>query len=304
MQPRRILTRSLSAMTEAGTKAFGLVAKRKDGRNPMEDVQFANETDPAYLATEPNSPFVFVPTEAGCRQGGFFDAVAMDFEIPRVAADEDDDEDQSEGSRDSIWTTSEFQDIAYELGVADILLAPSDPNANPYYPPMPSPREPTSFGSSVDGGAAVGAGERKSPLRALVRRISNTLIMKPGSGVVVEKIEKSDSPSSSPASTLMSLPQIDDVPPQLARFSFASDATTGTLQRYLARRQLQSRNIEKTLNMSILAYEREGSWLIDHDSMDRNFVCPFPTCEAHYGPGAGRKRRHVVRHPVETVYED
>ncbi|KAG9051375.1 hypothetical protein FS837_008470 [Tulasnella sp. UAMH 9824] len=289
-------------MSEAGTKALGFVAKRKDSRNPMEDEQYANETDPAYLATEPNSPFTFIfPTEAGCRQGGFFDSVPMDFGIPLVAADEDDDEDQSEESRDSIWTTSEFQDIAYELGVADILLAPSDPNANPYHPPVPSPREPTSFGSSVDGGATVGTGDRKSPLRALVRRISNALIVKPGTGVV---IEKSDSPNSSPASTLMSLPQIDDVPPQLARFSFASDATTGTLQRYLARRQLQSRAIEKTLNMSILAYEREGSWLIDHDSMDSNFVCPFPTCEAHYGPGAGRKRRHAVRRHVETVYED
>lgn len=116
------------------------------------------------------------------------------------------------------WTiqTSEFQDIAYELGVADILLAPSDPNANPYYPPVASPREPTSFGSSVDGGAAVGTADRKSPLRALVRRISNTLIMKPGTGMVV--VEKSDSPNSSPASTLMSLPQIDDVPPQVRVF--------------------------------------------------------------------------------------
>ncbi|KAG8935461.1 hypothetical protein FRC01_000070, partial [Tulasnella sp. 417] len=168
-------------MSEAGNKALGLVAKRKDNR-PV-DAQFDDETDPAYLATEPSSPFIFVPTEAGCRQGGFFDSVPMDFGIPRVAADGDDDEDQSEGSRDSIWTTSEFQDIAYELGVADILLAPSDPNANPYYPPMPSPQEPTSFGSSVDGGAAVGTAERKSPLRALVRRVSNILIMKPGLGV-------------------------------------------------------------------------------------------------------------------------
>lgn len=155
-----------------------------------------------------------------------------------MAADED-EEDQSDGSRDSIWTVSllppatlldgdlvtgpliwtvqasDFQDIAYELGVADILLAPSDPNANPYYPDMPSPREPTSFGSSVDGGGAVGTTERKSPLRNLVRRISNTFILKPGT-VVVE--EKSDSPSSSPASTLMSLPQIDDVPPQVRVF--------------------------------------------------------------------------------------
>lgn len=299
MQPRRILARSLSAMSEAGNKALCLVAKPKGSRNPLEDVECGNETDPAYMATEPNSPFVF-PTEAGCRQGGFFDSVTLDFEIPRVAADED-EEDQSDGSRDSIWTASDFQDIAYELGVADILLAPSDPNANPYYPEMPSTREPTSFGSSVDGGGAVGTAERKSPLRNLVRRISNTFILKPGA-VIVE--EKSDSPSSSPASTLMSLPQIDDVPPQLARFSFASDATTGTLARYLARRQLQSRGIEKTLNTSILAYEREGSWLLDHDSMDRNFVCPFPTCEAHYGAGAGRRTRPAVRPQVETVYED
>ncbi|KAG8988779.1 hypothetical protein FRB90_002549 [Tulasnella sp. 427] len=134
-------------MSEAGNKALGLVAKRKGSQNATEDIPLDDETDPAYLATEPNSPFVF-PTEAGCRQGGYFDAVALDFDIPQVATGEDEEADELEGSRDSVWSTSDFQDIAYELGVADILLAPSDPNANPYYPPDALPREPTSFSSS------------------------------------------------------------------------------------------------------------------------------------------------------------
>lgn len=97
--------------------------------------------------------------------------------------------------------------------------------------------------------------------------------------------------------------------PQLARLSIASDSTTGSLSRYLSARRVIRMSVENSLanaaGHSILKYEREGSWIVNHPlTQDNQFKCPIPQCEAHYGVRPRARRAHQIRTPVDTLFED
>ncbi|KAG9035327.1 hypothetical protein FRB95_011477 [Tulasnella sp. JGI-2019a] len=127
----------------------------------------------------------------------------------------------------------------------------------------------------------------------------------------------SSSQSSQSNSTLVDMPRISHTPPQLARLSVASDSTTASLARYLSRRRAKGASIEMSLGpekgMSLIKYEREGSWIMNHPlTQDSTFMCPDRCCEAHHGKSGrkesskshSRRRTRGTRPTVETVFEN
>ncbi|KAG8967158.1 hypothetical protein FRC03_010531 [Tulasnella sp. 419] len=94
------------------------------------------------------------------------------------------------------------------------------------------------------------------------------------------KLQARRSSSRVPSGSAPSPPHMVEMAPQLARMSFASDRTDGTLMRYIHRREAITERLQasylRVKGMTISGYEQRGSWVKD------DFVCPFPDCEAHH----------------------
>jgi len=284
-QPRDMLVRSVSAVSQVGNKVLlSLISPPGRKGNRISSDQTTEEiADPAYLLAEAlggqNSSSDASPMtpEAGCRQGGYFDSLEFDLGIPKVTGHEVE------------VTEEDASDTVYDF--VDSPNTTSDEVSND---------------APVDNGGNT-ALRRLRMWKAKMRKISESLLSRD----VPEAPQSSSSSESSLAS--LDLPELR-LPPQLARMSYASDATTGTLLQYLARRLANQKATERLSSrsggISILGYEREGSWLVnDEVGEDTKFTCPFPQCEAHHGCSRNSVisrswHRERLRLPVETVFED
>ncbi|KAG8901851.1 hypothetical protein FRB99_005075, partial [Tulasnella sp. 403] len=240
---KQIFTKSISAVSEAGTKMCGslrLTPRRKGNRHDRTEHRDAEDAEDDEEPVEQQRTAVSVSqltSTVGCRHGGYFDSIVLDFGVPRVVEEGNEDDDT---------------DTEYEFSIIEAA------DASEYDPSSPIE---TSFSSESSQRSAFHSLRR---IRSKVRKLSISLRSK---NVPTEPQES----MSSPESSLASLPHIELEPLQLQRMSFASyasDATTGSLARYLAQRQANQTSLDKSLRrprgMSIMAYEREGSWLITH----------------------------------------
>jgi len=215
---------------------------------------YSNDLDPAFLAA---LSLTNLPTQAGCRQGIHFDALVEehDLGIPKVTestliGDTDEDFD--------VFVIDELASSTVTTGKENV-----PPKRGLYWPFRRNSKRST---KSINQAIA----EVFYPRRSTDSSDGST----EGLSSCVDEYQD----------VLTAL----DCAPHL-RMSFASTATTGTLDRYLAGRRSQLKAVEATLQagcgMSILAYEREGSWLIEAGELPSgtDFICPFSQCEAHWG---------------------
>jgi len=306
-RPGRVIVKSISSVSSrvmSGT--ISRMARTQARTRPIHrvdslDTQYV-DADPAFLAdagpltadrtgtTDSDYTALFFER----RQGGFFDSV--DFGIPRVGDDGLLIEPDAMALCSDDMVSSEFE----------ILTAPSTPVTQDY-----SPRT-----ASFDFGGRSATKRSLRSLKATVRRMtsrrSHRSIDQDAAHYSEERTPTLSGECFKPLPHIhedfLEVPALDT-----KRMSVASNSTTGTMARYLNSRMARQSTLDKSLavnGMSILAYERRGSWMVHYNDDGSPYDCPFDDCEAHNPRNSvnsailyGWHHRWSIRR-VETVFED